>query len=143
LVANSSANNGTFTYGNAFTPNVDILVTHFRHYSGSKVSLWTDAGVLIASQNVTSITGTWVETPLSTPVQLLAGQTYRVGFYTAGTTSYGRNDLPASFSDGTITQTYYNAGDGFPNNFDSWRWIFVDIKYVVQRTVSVPLSLTN
>src|SRR5439155_14993566 len=99
LAATSSANTGTYTIGNSFTPNANILVTHLRHYSGTKVSLWTDAGVLLASQAVSSVPGTWVETPLSTPIQLLAGQTYRIGFYTGGGTYYGRFDQPSSFSE--------------------------------------------
>ncbi|HYT58909.1 MAG TPA: DUF4082 domain-containing protein, partial [Haliangiales bacterium] len=69
---------GTWTLGYAFTPNTDILLTHVRHYFGSKVSIWTDDGTLLASQNVSSTPGTWVETPLATPVPLAAGNRYRV-----------------------------------------------------------------
>ena len=35
---------------------------------GSKVSIWTDSGTLLATQNVISVPGTWVETPLATPI---------------------------------------------------------------------------
>src|SRR5439155_19999605 len=80
VVANNSGN-GYFTLGYSFTPNTNLLVTHVRHYAGSKVSIWTDTGVLLASQPVASISGTWVETPLSTPLVLSNGSTYRVAFY--------------------------------------------------------------
>jgi uncharacterized repeat protein (TIGR01451 family) len=128
-VADNSYNNGTYTIGNSFTPGTNITVTHVRHYFGTKVSIWTDSGVLIASRLVTSVPGTWVETPLFTPISLLAGQTYRVGVYTAGQTYYGRFDQSSTFAHGTINQTYYYPDDVFPSYFDSWHWIFVDLKY--------------
>src|ERR1019366_5673321 len=73
---------GDWTLGYSFTPNTNLTVTHMRHYFGTKVSIWTDAGTLVASQNVTSTPGTWVETALASPVQLTAGITYRVAAYT-------------------------------------------------------------
>src|SRR5207249_3004021 len=97
-----------------------LLVTHFRHYSGTKVSLWSDAGLLLASQNVVSTPGTWVETPLNTSVQLLAGQRYRLAFYSGGGNFYGRFDQASSFADVTINQSYYANGDVFPNNSSGW-----------------------
>src|SRR5205085_2117498 len=81
--------------------------THVRHYFGTKVSIWTDAGVLLASQNVTSAPGIWRETPLGSPVLLAAGQRYRIGVYTAGGGRYGRFDQSSTFADGTIDQAYY------------------------------------
>jgi uncharacterized repeat protein (TIGR01451 family) len=123
-------NNGSFTAGYSFTPNSNIRVTHVRHYAGAKVSLWTDSGVLLASQNVTSVPGTWLETPLATPVALNAGVTYRVGVYTGGTPYYGRNDLTNVFAHGTILQHYEILGDGFPTSpLGGWRWFFVDLRY--------------
>ena len=138
IAPSDSYNTGTYTLGYSFTPNTNILVIKVRTYFGTKVSIWTDAGVLLASQNVTSVPGTWVETPLSTPVQLLAGQTYRLGVSSAGLPYYGRFDQSTTFSDGTINTEYFTSGDGFPNNFDSWQWVFVDIRY----TVGIPVSLT-
>jgi uncharacterized repeat protein (TIGR01451 family) len=128
------------TYGNSFTPKTNLIVTHFRHYSGTKVSLWTDAGVLLASQNVTSVPGTWKETPLSSPVQLLAGHTYRLGFYTPGDPAYGRFDQDSSYLDATIQQEFYADGDEFPNIADTARWVFVDIRYRVGDLVSLPVN---
>ena len=49
ILGDVTANNnsaGDFTLGYSFTPNTNILVTHVRHYSGTKVSIWTDAGAL-------------------------------------------------------------------------------------------------
>src|SRR5262249_55528974 len=125
------------------TPNANLTVTHVRSYFGTRVSIWTDAGILLASQNVTSSAGAWVETPLSSPVQLLAGNRYRIGVYTAGSPYYGRFDQPSSFTDGTIDQAYFTSGDGFPAQTDSWRWIFVDIKYTATDTLLVPVAPAN
>jgi uncharacterized repeat protein (TIGR01451 family) len=137
--------NGTYTVGNAFTPNTDITVTHVRHYFGTKVSLWTDTGVLLASQagGGTNAAGSWMETALPTPVQLSAGQTYRVAVYTAGDYYYWRNDQSSTFSDGTIKQGYETGGDGFPVNTDSMQWWLVDIRYTVGSVVSVPVTPTT
>src|SRR6266853_2354851 len=120
-----------------------MLVTHFRHYAGTKVSIWTDAGTLLASRNVTSVPGTWVETALTTPIQLLAGQRYRLAFYTAGSTFYGRFDLPSAFADVTINQEYYASGDAFPAFNDSWQWMLVDIRYKVGSVAPVSFTPTN
>jgi uncharacterized repeat protein (TIGR01451 family) len=142
ITHSASYNFGTFTIGHSFTPNTNILVTHIRHYSGTKVSIWTDAGILLASQNVISVPGSWVETPLLTPVQLLAGQRYRIGLYTGGMIYYGRFDQSSTFSDGTIDQAYEISGDGFPNSSSSWRWIFVDLRYTGGSSLAFPITPT-
>ena len=134
---------GNFTFGYSFTPNTNILVTTVRSYFGTKVSIWTDAGVLLASQNVTSVPGTWVETPLSTPVQLLAGQTYRLGVFTGGGISYGRFDQTSTYPDATINQAYYTTADGFPTLYDSIHYAFVDIRYTVGLSVPLPVTPTS
>ena len=135
-------NYGTFTLGYAFTPNATLQVTHVRHYSGSKVSIWTDSGVLLASRNVSSVPGTWVETPLEAPVTLTAGTRYRVGFYTAGTTYYNGAAGVSVFSNGTIDQSYEVAGDNFPSSADVYNWWFVDLRYTVGASASVPIAPT-
>ena len=134
---------GDFTFGYSFTPNTNLLVTTVRSYFGTKVSIWTDAGALLAAQNVTSVPGTWVETPLSAPVQLLAGQTYRLGVYTGGGYGYGRFDQTSTYPDATINQAYYTAADGFPNLDDTIHYAFVDIRYTVGLSVSLPVTPTN
>jgi len=110
-----SGNNGYCTIGYAFTPNTALHVTHVRHLSGSKVSIWTDGGILLASQDVSSVQGNWTETPLATPLVLAAGRRYRVGVYTAGQTYYRGGAGVAAFNDGTIDQSCEASGDHFPD----------------------------
>ncbi len=130
-----------YTVGYAFTPGASITVTHIRHYFGTKVSIWTDAGVLLASQPVASVPGTWIETPLSAPLVLAAGTRYRLGvYYPAAASYYWRTDGTNTFSDGTIDQGYEGGGDSFPNDGDSIRWWLVDLRYTVKPVVSVAIS---
>ena len=133
----------SFTDGTAFTPNTNLTVTHVRHYFGNKVSIWTDGGVLLAAQNVTSVPGTWVETPLATPIQLMAGIRYRVGIYRTGVVNYWRTDMAGVFPNGTIDQSYEVSGDAFPTTSDSARWWFVDLRYTVGTSVAVTVTPTN
>jgi uncharacterized repeat protein (TIGR01451 family) len=131
---------GYYTYGYAFTPTTNLTVTHFRHYFGTKVSIWTDAGVLLATRAVSSVPGTWVETPLTTPIQLTAGTRYRVAAYSAGATSYYRTDMAPTFPNGTINQSYEISGDAFPGGSDSAQWWFVDLKYTVSSPSSIAIT---
>jgi len=134
---------GDFTLGYSFTPDVNMTITAVRHYFGTKVSIWTEAGVLLAAQPVTSVPGTWVETPLNTPLALTAGTTYRVGGYTGGGNYYYRNDGLAPFANGTIVQSFNGSSDAFPNNPDGTRWWFVDLRYIVGSYLPVAISPTN
>ncbi|MFN7140497.1 MAG: Calx-beta domain-containing protein, partial [Limisphaerales bacterium] len=136
----ASANFGNFTLGYSFTPGTNLLLTHFRHYSGSKVSLWTDTGVLLASQSVSGPTGTWTETELPTPVQLSAGTRYRIATLTGGGTYYWRTNGETSFIHGTINQSYDGPGDTFPTNSNTIRWFMVDLGYQVGTTAQLSVS---
>ena len=136
----SSYSSGNYTYGQSFTPDVDIRVTHLRHYFGTRVSIWTDSGVLLASKNVTGTPGTWTETALDTPLILSAGTRYRIGAYTGGGAYYYRYDMSGSFSDGVIHQAYSSSGDGFPSNPTSRQWFLVDLCYQVG--VKTPIAMT-
>ena len=131
------------TYGYSFTSKTNMTVTAFRHFSGSKISLWTETGDLLASTNFASAEGTWSETPLAVPVQLFAGHTYRLGFYAAGNQAYGSYDLDSDYSDATIQQAYYAGGDTFPNLPDSIHYALVDIRYTVGIPVPLAVSPTN
>ena len=132
----TTSGSGTYTFGYSFTPNANLTVTHVRHCFGTKVSIWTDSGTLVASQNVSSTPGTWVETALSSPVQLTAGTTYRVAAYTGGGSYYWRTDLGPAFPNGTINQAYYSTADGFPiTATPSARWWFVDLRYTAAPSV--------
>ena len=127
---------GNWTLGYSFTPNRNLTLTHVRHYYGTKVSIWTDGGVLLYAQNVTSSPGTWTQTPIP-PIELTAGTTYRVAAYTGGGTYYWRSDLAGTFPDGTIDQSYYSSGDAFPDISDDARWWFVDLRYTVKPSVLI------
>jgi uncharacterized repeat protein (TIGR01451 family) len=132
---------GDFTLGFSFVPKVDITVTHFRHYTGTKVTLWTEAGVVLASQPVSSTPGTWLETPLDTPVRLTAGVTYVVGYYTGGAQYYFRSEPDTDFTDVTLLSGRYQSGDQFPNLDPQTPGWAVDLRYTVGN-VSVPVGIS-
>ncbi|MEI6852359.1 MAG: DUF4082 domain-containing protein, partial [Bacteroidota bacterium] len=125
----TSNSSGSWTLGYSFTPSSNLTVTAVRRYFGSKISIWTDAGVLVASQAVSGTDGTWTQTNLSSPVTLTAGVTYRIGAFTNGGNYYWTTGLSASFANGTINQSYELGGDAFPTSTDAVSWWFVDIVY--------------
>ena len=116
LTGSSYLYGSEMTHGYAFTPNTNVQVTAVRGYSTDKVSIWTDSGTLLASQAVTA-SGSWVEAPLTTPITLTAGTTYRVGAHIpTGVHGYFRTaSWPTTFANGAVGQTFYWAyGDVFP-----------------------------
>jgi hypothetical protein len=136
----NSANGGTYTLGYSFTPSSNIQVTAVRSFSGTKVSIWTNAGVLLTSVPITATPGSWTDTPLTSPLQLLAGTTYRIGFLSGGTPYYWRTDMSSAFPNGTITQGNYISGDAFPSSSSTTQWWFVDLKYTVTPTSQVAVN---
>src|SRR6185436_12038417 len=138
-IASTSFSSGGYTLGYSFTPNTNLTVTHVRSYFGTKVSIWTDAGVLLASQTVSGAVGSWTETQLPTPLVLNAGTTYRVAAYTGGGNFYSRSDSLNSFTNGVINVSYEGVGDVFPVTSDSARWWFVDLRFSTGS--SVPSSV--
>ena len=140
-LVSAGSGSGVYTLGFAFTPNTNIVVTHVRSMSGTKVSIWLTNGTLLASQNVVSTPGTWVETPLATPLTLPSGTTYIVSFYSA-TTYYYRSDRTNTFPDGTIENAYYYyAGDGFPITPVVSSYVYlVDLKYITGASANVPIT---
>jgi len=141
-VAGTSNNAGNTTIGYTFVPATNLLVTHVRHYSGTKVSIWTDAGVLLTAVEVVSTPRTWVETALSRPVQLLATNRYRIGVYTGPDLAFGRLDLPLTFGHGRIEQAYSEVGDVFPVGPNAWRLPFVDLRYVLGTPAPIAVAPT-
>jgi hypothetical protein len=143
--AQYSADDATeYVLGYSFTPNANLEVTAVRTYFGDKVSIWTAGGQLLASQNVVSVPGTWVDTPLPAPVVLAAGASYVITTHEPGTYYFSGN-LPATFANGTITQSLFDYGDVFPTIGDSAQWYLVDVRYgtdVVSATVN-PTSTGN
>jgi uncharacterized repeat protein (TIGR01451 family) len=142
-VASSSATIAISTVGYQFMPTNDIFVTHVRSYGGSKVSIWTTNGFVVASQAVVSIPGKWVDTLLPTPVHLLATNSYRIGVFTDGNTYYWGNSGPITFPDGEITAGYSSSGDSFPTNLDWPQWYLVDLRYARPASVTNSGSFTN
>lgn len=127
--AQYSADDATeYVLGYAFTPSANLEVSAVRTYFGDKVSIWTAGGQLLASQNVVSVPGTWVDTPLPAPVVLAAGATYVITTHEPATYYWSLN-LPSTFADGTINQSMFDYGDVFPTGTDSAQWYLVDLRY--------------
>lgn len=83
------------------------------------------------------------ETPLAVPVQLVAGHTYRLGFFTAGNQAYGSYGLASDYADATLHQAYLAGGDAFPNSPDVIHYALVDIRYAVGIPAPMAVSPTN
>jgi hypothetical protein len=128
-----------YTLGYSFTPNTYLKVTAVRAYFGDKVSIWTDSGQLLVSQNVASVPGTWVDTPLPSLLLLAPGVTYRIVVHENAVDFYWGLSLPTTFADGTINQSIWDYGDVFPTRVDSRQWDFVDLLYATD-VVSTPIN---
>jgi len=141
---NTENDDTEYMTGYSFTPDTNLTVTAVRSYFGDNVSIWTTNGQLIVSQNVTSVLGTWVDTPLPSPVLLLAGATYVIAAHTLADYYWG-DGLPATFSDGTIGQAYIGFADAFPPYASSIpHWYLVDLRYSTDvNSVSVSPSTTS
>jgi Domain of unknown function (DUF4082) len=128
-----------YVLGYSFTPTNNLKVTGVTSYFGDKVSIWTANGQLLASQNVVSVPGTWADTPLPAPLVLPAGATYLVMVHENGVQYFWSQELPVTFSDGSINQSWWDYGDRFPTQSASAQWYFVDLRFVTD-FVSVPVS---
>jgi hypothetical protein len=128
-----------YVLGYSFTPSTNLKVTGVRSYFGDEVSIWTASGRLLASQNVVSISGTWVDTPLPAPLVLYAGVTYVIVAHENGVEYFWGQALPATFPNGTINQSWWDYGNVFPTQTDSSAWYFVDLRYTTD-VVSVPVN---
>jgi hypothetical protein len=136
----SANDNAEYVLGYSFTPNANLQVTAVRTYFGDKVSIWTTTGQLLASQNVSSAPGTWTDTPVS--LSLNAGTTYIITTHTTAE-YFWSVDLPASFPDGTINQSWFDYGDVFPTQTDSTHWYFVDLRYAPENTTAIEPAAAN
>lgn len=141
IVHDNTEAGGPYTFGLDFTPSVDMTVTHIRHYSGNKVSIWTEDGGLLASQNVSGTAGSWTETALNTPVPLRANTTYRVAHYTGSDNYYWSTNIFVSFDHGSIGESFYTFGDAFPiNNLGQSYWMS-DLRYSIGPP-SIPVAIS-
>jgi hypothetical protein len=133
---------GTYTWGYLFTPTNNLTATHVSSYFGTKVSLWTGSGVLLAAQNVTGPVGAWTETALSSPVPLAAGSNYVVAAYVSGT-CYWLTTLSGAFADGAIGSSISTTSDAFPTSTDPGAWPLVGLRYYVNALQALPITPTN
>src|SRR5687767_14484249 len=51
---------GAVSAGFGFTPTSDITVTHVRHFSGGRISIWTGDGVLLTARDVLNFGDQWL-----------------------------------------------------------------------------------
>ena len=135
-----SGNYGTYTLGYSFTPSATITVTDVLHYFGSKISIWTDSGTLVASQTFALAGAGWMDTPLAAPVTLAAGTTYRIGDYSSAQTYYRWTTASHVSPLGTLGQDYDVSGDGFPTSSYGDDWWAVDLLAQVGSSTSVPIT---
>jgi len=146
LSLNFSLHGSEMTHGYAFTPSTNVLVTAVRCYSSDKVSIWTDSGTLLVSQ-AASASGSWVETPLTTPITLAAGTTYRITAHIpAGTNGCVRTSAwPTTFANGTVGQNFYwSFGDVFPALvYGTSQGPLVDLRYSVTFSNAITVSPTS
>ena len=118
-----------YTLGYSFTVNTNVYVTHVRSYFGDKVSIWNDSGQLLATQAVVGVPGTWVDTPLSSPLFIPVG-TYLVAVHEYQAEYFWSDSLPNTFVNGTINETFWDSGDVFPQTADPFtQWYYVDMRF--------------
>jgi hypothetical protein len=141
--APASSATGTFTWGYPFTPTNNLAVTHVSSYFGTKVSLWTGSGVLLAAQTITNSPGVWTETALSAPVSLAAGSNYVVAAYVPAGIYYWTTSLSGAFADGTIGTSLFGTTDAFPTTADGGAWPLVGLRYTVGASQALAITPTN
>ncbi|MEM1223159.1 MAG: S8 family serine peptidase [Verrucomicrobiota bacterium] len=133
---------GNRTRGYSFTPDQDLVVTDFRHYSGDKVSIWEENGSLITSTSITGESRVWNETPLPNAILLRAGTTYRIAYYALGSSEeYFNEDLTSTFPHGIINNYYEGPEDAFPTRIspEGAKWL-VGLRYEVLTGTPVAVS---
>ncbi len=135
-----------YSLGYSFTVNTNLYVTHVRSYFGDKVSIWNASGQLLATQAVVSVPGTWVDTPLPSPLFIPAGTTDLVAVHEDNVEYFWSQSLPNTFANGTINQTLWDAGDVFPQTADPFtQWYYVDVRYGTDLSPALinPVSATT
>ena len=132
----STGASGSASVGFAVTPTNDIIVTHVRHFSGGRISIWTDDGVLLTARDVPDF-GQWLETPLFLPLKMEAGRTYRVTLWSSNPryTSIVITNFPHGF----IGPNYLANADTFPTTVVPQTYL-VDLRYSIGSSNEVPVS---
>jgi len=133
---------GDYTIGIGFTPSVNGQITHFRfwdnpsHSGGANhaFSLWTAAGVRLAGPVVApEVAGnTWHEVALPTPVNVVAGTTYRASYHVPSWGSWS-TAYPTSLAPHltAVGGAWYTAGyDQFPATAQPTNYYPIDVIFV-------------
>src|SRR5205814_9402944 len=98
---------------------------------------------LLGSQNVSGTPTQSTETPMSTPLTLQAGTTYRITVYTNSQIYYWRSTAWPNPTFATLGQTYEIGGDAFPTNADTGQYWLVDLRGNVGTFAPVTISPTS
>src|SRR4051812_37948534 len=118
----TNSGSGSFTLGYSFTPSSNISVSGVWRMFGSKITIWTSTGTVVATQNVSGTDGVWTLVPLASPVILTGGTTYVIGAFSNGSNYYWNTTLGTTFANGTIANAGWEiAGDAFPTGSDAAR----------------------
>ncbi len=113
----SDPDTASIEVGLRFVADVDSELDALRFYKSNmndgvkSVSLWSPGGTLLATQDVSGITGAgWQEVAFDVPVSLEKGQTYIASYFTtSGHYSVSENYFNGEFDAGPITVNQ-NAG---------------------------------
>ena len=70
---------------------------------------------------------------------LFAGAPYLVMVHENGVQYFWSQDLPATFPEGTINESWWDFGDIFPTQTDGAQWYLVDLRYNTD-VISVPVN---
>jgi len=120
------------TIGYRFRPNVNGRIVALGRFDGvlgnTTVSLWTNAGSLLASVTVPDAPGFQWAT-LAIPVNVTAGTDYVVGAYYSTSRRYGNITLPTTVGDIQIMDGRYIGGNAFPTSEDTTYLGLADIEF--------------
>lgn len=134
--------NGPVELGTAFSSSVNGTVTAIRFYKGAgntgthTGSIWSSDGVRLATVTFTGESASgWQTATLTTPLALIAGQTYVVSYYApngryASTPSFFTSPWvsgPLTAPTANNGRYRYAAGGGFPNASHNATNYFVDV----------------
>jgi uncharacterized repeat protein (TIGR02543 family) len=109
--------------GFRFTTKANMLITKVMTYRGNgtvPVTIWTDSGTILRTIQVPGCSaGVWTEAAVVPPLELAAGQVYRIAtYYNGSDTNYIclRTAIPIN-PDLTVTEGCYESGSGFPATY--------------------------
>lgn len=139
-----------WTVGYLFKPNRDIAVTGFRvttyNNNNNTVSLWDyDTGEVLASCSITTVgVPTWIEKQIDSPVNLLAGKQYIVGYYASHIHYFQTNNKFSTFTQSVnpkitmVNGARNTSGHAMPTEFRNDTVGCVDI--MITDTITEPVT---